>query len=88
MVWQGGQRGGEGVTQHGVGGGEGGFRSWLRGDSPQTRVPTRDMFLGLPDPDPLGRCMDPEPSIIKQKSKKNLDSNCFVTFFELFIFEK
>jgi len=32
--------------------------------------------------------MDPEPSIIKQKSKKNLDSNCFVTFFELFIFEK
>jgi hypothetical protein len=29
------------------------------------------MFLGLPDPDPLIRCMDPDPapdsSIIKQK---------------------
>jgi hypothetical protein len=31
------------------------------------------MFLGLPDPDPLVRCMDPDPdpasdpSIIKQK---------------------
>jgi hypothetical protein len=34
------------------------------------------MFLGLPDPDPLVRCMDsdPNPSIIKQKSKKNLDT--------------
>ncbi len=25
------------------------------------------MFLGLPDPDPLVRDMDPDPSIIKQK---------------------
>jgi hypothetical protein len=25
------------------------------------------MFLGLPDPDPLVRGMDPEPSISKQK---------------------
>jgi hypothetical protein len=25
------------------------------------------MFLGLPDPDPLVRCMDPDPSIIMQK---------------------
>ncbi len=26
------------------------------------------MFLGLLDPDPFVRCMDPDPSIIKQKS--------------------
>jgi hypothetical protein len=25
------------------------------------------MFLGLPDPDPLVRGLDPDPSIIKQK---------------------
>ncbi len=25
------------------------------------------MFLGLPDPDPLVKSMDPDPSIIKQK---------------------
>jgi hypothetical protein len=37
------------------------------------------MFLGVPDPD---------PSIIKQNSKKNFDSYCFVTSFGLFIFEK
>jgi hypothetical protein len=48
------------------------------------------MFLGLPDPDPLVRDVDPDPnlSIIKQNSKKNLDSYCFVTFLGLFIFEK
>jgi hypothetical protein len=48
------------------------------------------MFLGFPDPDPLVRCMDlaPDPFIIMQKSKKYLDSCCFVTFFGLFIFEK
>jgi hypothetical protein len=34
------------------------------------------MFLGLLDPDP-----DLDPSITKQKSKKNLDSYCFVTSF-------
>ncbi len=50
------------------------------------------MFIGLPDPDPLVRGMDPDPdpaldphpSIIKQivrKSKKNLDFYCFVTSF-------
>ncbi len=33
------------------------------------------MFLGLPDP-------DPDPSIIMQKSKKNLDSYYFVTLFD------
>jgi hypothetical protein len=58
------------------------------------------MILGLPDPDPLVRDMDPDldpdldpatdpdPSIIKQKSKKNLDSYCFATSSGLFIFEK
>jgi hypothetical protein len=38
------------------------------------------MFLGLPDLDPLVRGMDPDPSSSK-KSKKNLDSYCFVTSF-------
>jgi hypothetical protein len=46
------------------------------------------MFLGLPDPDPLVRGMDPDPnpdpSIIKQNTK-NLDSYCFVTAFFTFI---
>jgi hypothetical protein len=48
------------------------------------------MFLGLPDLDPLVRCMDPDPdpSIIKQNSKKKLDAYYFVTSFGLFIFEK
>ncbi len=43
-------------------------------------------FLGLldPDPDPLVRGMDPDPSIIKQ----NHLFYCFVTSFWLFIFEK
>jgi hypothetical protein len=31
---------------------------------------------------------DSDPSIIKQNSKKNLDSNFFVTSFGLFIVEK
>ncbi len=40
-----------------------------------------------PDPDPSVRGTDPDPapdldpSITKQKSKKNLDSYCFVTSF-------
>ncbi len=39
--------------------------------------------LGLLDPDPdlLVRGLDPDPYIIKQNSKKNLYSFCFVTFF-------
>jgi hypothetical protein len=47
------------------------------------------MFLGLPDPDPLVRGMDPDPapdpdpSIIMKSSKKNLDSYYFVTLFDL-----
>ncbi len=46
------------------------------------------MFLGLPDPDPLVRGMDPDPaldpdpSIIMQNSKTNLDSYYFITFFD------
>jgi hypothetical protein len=46
------------------------------------------MFLGLLDPDldPLVRGMDPDPTIIKQNRKKNLDSYCLVTSFGLFIF--
>ncbi len=46
------------------------------------------MFLGLLDPNPLVRATDPDPSIIKHKSKQNLDSYYFVTSFLLFIFEK
>jgi hypothetical protein len=37
------------------------------------------VFLGLPDPDPLAKVMDPDPSIIMQ----NLDSYYFVTLFDL-----
>jgi hypothetical protein len=46
------------------------------------------MFLGLPDPDPLVRGMDPDPalgpdtSIIVKKCNKNLDSYYFVTLFD------
>jgi hypothetical protein len=39
-----------------------------------------------PDSDPAPH-PDPDPSFIQQNSKKNLES-CFVTSFELFIFEK
>ncbi len=41
-------------------------------------------FLGLPDPDPLVRGMDPnpDPSIIMQDSKKNLHSYYFATLFD------
>ena len=48
------------------------------------------IFLGLPDPDPLVRGMDPDQypapvpdhSIIMQNSKKNLDSYYAVTLFD------
>jgi hypothetical protein len=45
------------------------------------------MFLGLLDPVPLvrGTYPDPNPSIIKQNSKKILDSCCFVTSFFYFL---
>jgi hypothetical protein len=39
--------------------------------------------LGLPDPDPLVRAMDPDPSILCKNSKKNLDSYYFVTLFDI-----
>jgi hypothetical protein len=41
-------------------------------------------FSGLPDPhpEPLVTSKDPDPSIIKQNSKKNLDFFCFVTFYD------
>jgi hypothetical protein len=46
------------------------------------------MFLGLPDPDPLVRGMDPDPSTIKQKktkkTKKNIHSSCFLIFLKTF----
>ena len=52
---------------------------------PWIRIRRIHMFLGLLDPDPdlLVRGIAPEqdPSIIKQKNKKNLDSYCFVTCF-------
>ncbi len=40
------------------------------------RIHRTHMFLGLLDP-------DPDPSLIKQNSKKNLDSYCFVTSYGL-----
>jgi hypothetical protein len=55
------------------------------------------MFLGLPDPDPLVRGMDPDPDLrilIRillsscKNSKKNLDFFYFVTLFDFFLFEK
>ncbi len=46
--------------------------------------------VGDPNPDPSVRGINPDhdPSIIKQNSKENLGSCCFVTSFLLFIFEK
>jgi hypothetical protein len=43
------------------------------------------MFLGLLDPDPLVRGMDPapDPSIISKSSKKNLYFYCFATSLTL-----
>ncbi len=68
------------------GGGGGGGREERgtraeRGGGPRDSVADPDhMFLGLPDPDPLVRGLDPDPdwdpSIIK-----NLDSYYFVTLF-------
>ncbi len=37
--------------------------------------------LGLPDPDPLVRGKDPDHSILKENSRKNLDTLCFFDFF-------
>ncbi len=43
------------------------------------------MFLGLPDPDPLVRGTDQDPSIIKENSKKNLDCYCFLSLLYDFL---
>ncbi len=50
------------------------------------RIHRIHMFLGLLDPDPLVRGMDPDQT--SKNSKKNPNSYCFVTSFGLFIFEK
>ncbi len=42
------------------------------------------MFLGLPDPDPQIRGMDPDPDPSIIKNKTNLDSYDFVTLFDFF----
>ncbi len=47
-----------------------------------------DPHVFLPDSVVRGMDPDPDPFIIKQKSKKNLDFYCFVPFFDFFIFEK
>ncbi len=67
------------------------FTRFLHSRVPVLRLRIRiriRMFLGLLDPDPLVRGMDPDPCIIMQNSKKNLDFYCFVTSFCFFIFEK
>jgi hypothetical protein len=50
------------------------------------------MLLGLPDPDPVVRGMEPDRSgsfyYQAKIVRKNLDSYCFVTSFGLFVFEK
>ncbi len=42
------------------------------------------MFLGLPNPDPLVRGIDPDPSIIMKNSKENLDPFYYVTLLDFF----
>jgi hypothetical protein len=46
------------------------------------------MFLGLPDPDLFVRGPDPDPSIFKKNSKKNIPTVLYVTFLLHFILEK
>ncbi len=43
------------------------------------------MFLDILVPDPLVRGTDPDPYIIKQNDKKNIDFNCFCDFFFYFL---
>jgi hypothetical protein len=52
---------------------------------PVLRIRIR-MFLGLLDPDLIVRGTDTDPSIIKQNSKKTLDSHVPVLFCVLFDF--
>jgi hypothetical protein len=51
------------------------------------RIHRIHVFLGLLDPDPLVSAMDPDPSIIMQKSKEKPWFHLFSDFW-LFIFEK
>jgi hypothetical protein len=52
------------------------------------------MFLGLLDPDPLVRGMDPDPApdpnplSASKNSKENLDSYCFMTSFDSVLSER
>jgi hypothetical protein len=48
------------------------------------------LLTSVVDPVPLVRGADPapDPSIIIENNKKDLDSYCFVTSLKLFIFEK
>jgi hypothetical protein len=43
------------------------------------RIRIGSKVFAPPGSDPLVRSADPDPSIIKQKSKKNFDFYCFVT---------
>jgi hypothetical protein len=52
------------------------------------RIHRIHVCLGLPDPDPLVRGMDPDPSIIMQNNKKNHESYYFVTLFDFLSFKK
>jgi hypothetical protein len=59
------------------------------GSGSEIRIHRIHMFLGLPDPDPLVRgldpdpALDPDPSSIMQNIKENLlDSYYFVTLFD------
>jgi hypothetical protein len=44
------------------------------------------MFLGLPDPDPIITCTDPDPTINKKKSKKKLDFYYLIFFYFFLLF--
>jgi len=65
----------------------------MDGKAAVLRIHRIHMFLSLPDPDPLVRGMDPDPdpaldpdpSIIMQNSRKNLDSYYFVTLFDFYL---
>jgi len=58
---------------------------WIRSGFNQFSGSGSHLFWGLPDPDPLVKGVDPDPSIIFSSSSKNckkkLDSHCFETSF-------
>ncbi len=49
------------------------------------RIHRIQVFLGLLDPDPLVRGMDPDPDLDPSNIKKNLDFSCFVTSFYIIL---